>query len=103
MIEIDRDRLNFLINKKDDHILFVNSPFCGTCKVARNMLLYIEETLEKEKFYEINAILVPEFMQKYQIMSVPCLIVFNEGEPIDRIYTFYSVPYILKEMGPYLI
>ncbi|MGM8215309.1 thioredoxin family protein [Bacillaceae bacterium W0354] len=103
MNEIDRDKVQFLINKKNYHILFVNSPFCGTCKVARNMLLYIEETIGSEKFYELNAVLAPEFMQKYTIMSVPCLIVFKNGEPIDRLYTFHSVPYILQEMGPYLV
>jgi len=66
------------------------------------MLHYIEDVLDKEKFYELNATLAPQFMQDYKIMSIPCLIVFKQGEPVDRIYTFHSVPYILREMGPYL-
>ncbi|GEL76634.1 thioredoxin family protein [Tenuibacillus multivorans] len=103
MIEINSDNARFLFQKKDYHIVFVNSPFCGTCKVARRMLDYIEDTLEKEKFYELNATLAPDLMQEYKIQSVPCLIVFKDGEPVERMYTFHSVPYVLKEMGPYLI
>ncbi|MDQ0352800.1 thiol-disulfide isomerase/thioredoxin [Alkalibacillus filiformis] len=103
MQEINREQAQFIIRKKSYHILFVNSPFCGTCKVAKRMLTYIEETLEKESFFELNATLAPDFMQHFNIKSVPCLIVFKEGEPVDRLYTFNSVPYLLKEMGPYLI
>lgn len=29
--------------------------------------------------------------------------VFKDGKPVDRIYTFHSVPYLLKELGPYLV
>ncbi|RPF50354.1 thioredoxin family protein [Aquisalibacillus elongatus] len=103
MIEINRENAQFLIKKKDYHIVFVNSPFCGTCKVAGRMLEYIEETMGDKKFYELNATLAPDLMQQYEITSVPCLIVFKNGEPVDRMYTFHSVPYVLKEMGPYLV
>ncbi|WP_027964326.1 thioredoxin family protein [Halalkalibacillus halophilus] len=102
MQEIDRKQVKFLTHKKHPQIVFVNSPFCGTCKVAKRMLKYIEETLEQDKFYELNATLAPEFMQEHNITSVPCLIVFQSGEPLERMYTFHSVPYILKEMSPYL-
>ncbi|PKR78071.1 thioredoxin [Halalkalibacillus sediminis] len=103
MNEINRDNANFLIKKKDSHIIFVNSPFCGTCKVAKRMLEYVEEALEEEKFYELNATLAPDILQKYNIMSVPCLIVFKNGRPVDRMYAFRSVPHVLKEMSPYLV
>ncbi|WP_054754665.1 thioredoxin family protein [Piscibacillus salipiscarius] len=84
-------------------MVFVNSPFCGTCKVARRMLEYIEETLEQDKFYELNATLAPDWVQAHEVTSVPCLMVFRQGELKDRLYTFHSVPYLLKEMGPYLV
>ncbi|TFB24483.1 thioredoxin [Filobacillus milosensis] len=100
---MNRENAQFLIKKKDYHIIFVNSPFCGTCKVAKRMLDYIEDTMDQDKFYELNATLAPDLMQKYAIKSVPCLIVFKNGEPIDRLYAFHSVPYLLKEIGPYIV
>lgn len=103
MNEINQKNAKFLTKKKDYHILFVNSPFCGTCKVAKRMLHYIEDTLEGDKFYELNGLTAPDFLQEHNIMSVPCLIVFKDGKPVDLLYTFYSVPYLLKELGPYLV
>lgn len=103
MIEINQKQVYFLTQKKDYHIIFVNSPFCGTCKVARRMLEYIEETLGKEVFYELNATLAPDWVQEHEVTSVPCLMVFKKGDNLDRLYTFNSVPYLLKEMGPYLV
>src|SRR5690625_3476085 len=103
MIEITEEQATFIVNKKSHQIIFVNSPFCGTCKVAKNMLFYLEETLEGEKFYELNGLTAPRFLQDYNIMSVPCLIVFQNGKPIDRLYTFHTVPYLLKELSPYLV
>ncbi|WP_246065327.1 thioredoxin family protein [Allobacillus salarius] len=100
---INEKNAQFLVKKKQYHILFINSPFCGTCKVAKRMLLYIEDTLEDSKFYELNGLTAPDFLQQYSIMSVPCLMVFKDGQPVDRIYTFHSVPYLLKELGPYLV
>ncbi|MGP4073173.1 thioredoxin family protein [Piscibacillus sp. B03] len=103
MIEINQKQAYFLTQKKDYHIIFVNSPFCGTCKVARRMLEYIEETLGKEIFYELNVTLAPNWVQEHEVTSVPCLMVFKKGDNLDRLYTFHSVPYLLKEMGPYLV
>ncbi|MDQ0159536.1 thioredoxin family protein [Alkalibacillus salilacus] len=103
MQEVNGKQAQFIVNKKQHHLLFVNSPFCGTCKVAKRMLHYIEDTLEDEKFYELNATLAPEFMQEFNITSVPCLLVVKHGEAVERLYTFNSVPYLLKEMGPYLV
>ncbi len=103
MIEINQEQVHFLTQKKDYHIVFVNSPFCGTCKVARRMLEYIEGILKRETFYELNATLAPDWVQKQEVTSVPCLMVFKKGQLVDRLYTFHSVPYLLKELGPYLI
>ncbi|WP_188206609.1 thioredoxin family protein [Alkalibacillus aidingensis] len=103
MQEINHDHARFLINKKSYHILFVNSPFCGTCKIAKRMLKYVEEILGEEKFFELNATLAPDLMQQFNITSVPCLIVFKNGVPVERMYTFNSVPFVLKEMSPYLV
>lgn len=100
---INEKNAQFLCQEKRVSYIIYNSPFCGTCKVAKRMLLYIEDTLEDSKFYELNGLTAPDFLQQYNIMSVPCLMVFKDGKPVDRIYTFHSVPYLLKELGPYLV
>lgn len=78
--------------------VFIHSPFCGTCRVARRMLLSVEEMVGKELFTEINAIVHPTFMQGYKIESVPCLLIIERGEVVERIYAFRSVAYIYSRI-----
>lgn len=78
--------------------LFIHSPFCGTCRIARKMLLAVEEMAKEELITEVNAIVHPAFMQDYKIESVPCLLIMERGEVIERIYAFRSVAYIYSRI-----
>lgn len=89
------------IEKMEDFLLFIYSPFCGTCHVARSFLEKIEKTHQKTIFYEMNASLYPKFMQKYQIESVPCLLIQSNDEIKEKIYTFYSIPNIYQYLYTY--
>src|SRR5690625_5541254 len=63
---------------KEDYILYIHTPFCGTCHMARTILSQIETVHQKDLFYEMNASLHPEFMQEIEIESVPCLLIKKE-------------------------
>lgn len=96
LIKADKDLLN-----KDDYLLYIETPFCGTCYFAKKILEEIELKLKKEIFYEINASFHPSFMQEAKVESVPCLLIKENGEIKDRIYTFHSVPFMVKEVLSY--
>lgn len=51
----------------------------------------------QEYYHKLNASLFPDFMQEYQIESVPCLIIFKQGEVQEKIYAFHSVQHILAK------
>lgn len=85
-------------DKLFNRFVFVHSPFCGTCRIARKMLLAVEEMAGEELITEINAIVHPSFMQDYKIESVPCLLIIERGEVIERIYAFRSVAYIYSRI-----
>lgn len=84
--------------EQDNYLLYVETPFCGTCYFAKKILEEIETKFNKEIFYEINASLHPSFMQEAKIESVPCLLIKEEGEIKRRIYTFHSVPFMAREV-----
>lgn len=90
------------LNKCSETFIFIHSPFCGTCHLARKMLAMIEETYEQDLFYECNASLYPELMNRYQIKSVPCLLVVSKGQVIEKIYAFHSIPYMYEKISNYL-
>lgn len=89
MISITQETLEEL--EQADEMIFIYTPFCGTCQLARKILEEIEVTSEKgHMFYELNAGLYPTFMQQKKIESVPCLMMTNYGHP-SKIYSFESL------------
>ena len=97
MQEITADELE----KKQNYLLFIHTPFCGTCHVARSFLEKIETTHKQNVFYEMNASLYPSFMQTYEIESVPCLLIKSQNEIKEKIYTFYSIANIYHYVWTY--
>lgn len=93
MIEATQETL-----EKDNYLLYIYTPFCGTCQFAKTILKDIENNLSKELFYELNASFYPEFMQREKIESVPCLLIKEAGKIEKKIYTFYSVPFMVREI-----
>lgn len=84
-----------------DYLLYIYTPFCGTCHVARTMLEKIESVHQKEVFYKMNASLYPEFMKDHKVESVPCLLIKNNNEIKEKIYAFRSIPNIYSYLLEY--
>src|SRR5699024_8188713 len=94
-----------ILQTEENILLFIHTPFCGTCHVARSFLSMIEETLKRDVFYEMNGSFYESFMYEHQIESVPCLYIKQDGEWQEKIYTFHSIQNIyayLLDYAPYL-
>ncbi len=86
---------------KEQFLLYIYSPFCGTCSVARAMLEKIETIHKSEIFYEMNANYYEQFMHQNKIESVPCLLIKENNEVKEKIYTFYSTGNIYHYLVKY--
>lgn len=86
--------------QRENLLLYIHTPFCGTCHVARAMLEKIETLHDEQIFYEMNASFYPDFMQQNKIESVPCLLIKSQGKIKEKIYAFRSIAniyhYLLK-------
>ncbi|WLR49372.1 thioredoxin family protein [Halobacillus litoralis] len=98
MQEIKTTEVKKLFNTPQRTLIFVHSPFCATCHLARQMLTTLEAVFNREVFMEMNASLHPEWMQHYKIKSVPCLLVTSGGEVEEKIYAFHSVSYMYEKV-----
>lgn len=87
--------------KEDHYILYIFTPFCGTCQLAKTMLNKIESVHKEDIFLEMNASLHPEFMLENQIESVPCLLIKDSGQIKEKIYAFQSIPNIYTYLMKY--
>lgn len=95
LLEIRKEQLT-----EPTYLLYIHTPFCGTCHLAKQMLDKIESVHQKDIFYEMNASLFPEFMQEAKVESVPCLFIKQDGIIKEKVYVFHSIPniyhYLLK-------
>lgn len=87
--------------KRDDLLLYIHTPFCGTCHVARAMLEKIESIHQRNIFYEMNASYYPGFMQEEKIKSVPCLYIKINGKVKEKVYVFHSIANIYYYLHRY--
>ena len=84
-----------------NYFIYIYTPFCGTCHLAQSMLNEIEAIHKRTLFYKMNASLYPDFMQTYQIESVPCLLIKKDGKIRKKVYAFHSVPNVYRYVMSY--
>ena len=82
-------------------LLFIYTPFCGTCRLAESMLRHIEAVHQKDIFYKMNASYYESFMQHHKIESVPCLLILVNGQIKEKIYSFPSMGMIYEKLLTY--
>jgi len=67
------------------------APWCGPCKMIAPVLEELDgEVGDKLKIAKLNVDDNPESASRFGVMSIPTLIVFKNGEPVDKIIGFQS-------------
>lgn len=79
--------------KDDKAVIDFWAPWCGPCKL---MGLIFEETAkdlkDKAKFGKVNVDESSELAQRFGVMSIPTIMFFRDGQPVDKL-----VGVLLKE------
>ncbi|GAA0316655.1 MULTISPECIES: co-chaperone YbbN [Oceanobacillus] len=67
-------------------VLKFTADWCPGCKQLAPVVESVAEELEEEiAFYHVDVDEELEFAQQYQVMSIPTLILFKNGEEADRV------------------
>ncbi|RMH78105.1 MAG: thioredoxin [Actinomyces sp.] len=62
------------------------AEWCGPCKMIAPILEEIaEEQKGKLRVAKLDVDAAPDVARRYEVMSIPTLIVFKDGEPVRRI------------------
>jgi len=62
------------------------APWCGPCQMVSPIVEELKEDYNgKLNVCKMNVDEVPTVAQKYNIMSIPTLMVFKDGAPVDQI------------------
>ncbi len=78
------------------------APWCGPCRVIAPSLEEINEEREDLRVVKLNVDDNQATAARYQVMSIPTLIVFKNGEPAKRIVGALPKSRLVAELEPAL-
>ena len=79
------------------------ATWCGPCRKLSPMLDELAKDYdEKVKFVKIKADENLQTAQKYSISGVPCLLVFKNGEPVERMVNIVPKSTIIANLDKHL-
>ena len=85
MIELNEKNFESEVLKTDKKVLVdFYAEWCGPCKMERPILEELSNDMKDVKFASINVDEAEDLSQEYGIMSIPCLVVFENGKEVDR-------------------
>ncbi len=98
MEDLTRTEMETFLEEKRTGYLYFYTPMCGTCQVASKMLTVVKQLLPDLPSGKADLNFLPEMAGRFEIESVPCLIVLENGEVLEKIYAFQSVPYLYEKL-----
>lgn len=73
--------------------------WCGPCQLMAKVLHEVNSALaSKLKIVKIDTEKYPELAAKHQVYALPTLILFRDGQPIDRIEGVMPAPKLLDHL-----
>jgi thioredoxin 1 len=79
------------------------AEWCGPCKMVAPVLDEIaQEHGEKVRITKLNVDDNPDIARRFDVMSIPTMIVFKDGEPTKRLVGARGKGQILEELSEYL-
>ncbi|CAM3304584.1 hypothetical protein DESA109040_07440 [Deinococcus saxicola] len=67
------------------------SPDCGPCRIVGPALESLEaHYVEQVRFVRVNVDAHPDVALQQRVMGVPTVIIYEEGCPVDVLYSSYS-------------
>lgn len=74
-----------VVNSEIPTVVDFWATWCGPCRKLGPVLEEISKNYEgKVKFTKVNIEQSKDIAKKYSISGIPCLLVFDKGEPVER-------------------
>ena len=85
ILEVSKANFEAEVLKSDVPVLAdFNAGWCGPCRAMKPMLEELAETNPGFKIVSIDIDEEDELADEYEVSSIPCLVVFKDGEEVNR-------------------
>jgi len=79
------------------------ATWCGPCKLLEPEVKKLaQEWGAKVKVLKLDVDNSPDLTMQYQVMGVPTLMLFVDGEPVERVTGFQPKDRLAQKFNPYL-
>ena len=79
------------------------AEWCGPCKMIAPVIDQLSQELQgKIKVAKVNVDDSPQLAGLYNVMSIPTLLIFKGGMPVDQIVGAMPKDKLLAKLGPHL-
>ena len=85
IVEVNQDNFNEEVLKNEKKVLVdFYADWCGPCKMIRPIIEEIAEKNDDIKIASVNIEKEEGLAEKYDVSSIPCLVVFKKGKETKR-------------------
>lgn len=81
------EQFNELIQSKEPIIIKFFAGWCPDCTRLNMFIDPIVEEYNKYDWYEMNRDDFPEIAEKYQVLGIPSLLIFKDGEKVAHLHS----------------
>ncbi|MGC8557415.1 MAG: thioredoxin family protein [Nitrososphaeria archaeon] len=82
---ISEDELQSFVESNDIVVMDFWAPWCAPCHVMHRILQGLMPAFPHVKFGRIDTQKYPDVSDRFSVYGLPTLIIFRNGEPVDRI------------------
>lgn len=79
------------------------APWCGPCRMLSPIVEKVAAAnSSKAKFVKLNTDENPNIAGQYQVSGIPCLILFKDGQPVDRVVGYVPENVVTTMLGKHV-
>lgn len=85
VIEVNKTNFDEIVLESNKKVLVdFNAEWCGPCKMLKPVLEKVANEVSDVEFVSVNIDDEEDLAEKYEIASIPCLVLFDNGEEAKR-------------------
>ena len=89
VIEINQNEFDEKVSNSDKKVLIdVYANWCGPCKMLSPIIDELANEIDNINFYKLDIDESEDIARRYGIMSIPTLLIFDNGELKEKIVGF---------------